>query len=163
GEPDHAGFAGGHSVWFRWTAPHDGRARVSVFTGTTWDSLLGVYTGASVGALTQVAANDDAPYGSQVSFGALAGTRYWIAVDGKIGALTAVPIDQSTYQRTVGLQAGVTYSIQVSDDAYGGLGAVVLAWRFGVPVNDNFANARWINSWSDSTYDTNSGATKEAG
>src|SRR5438046_2765071 len=56
GEPDHAGFAGGHSVWFRWTAPRDGRARVSVFTGTMWDSLLGIYTGVSVGALTQVAA-----------------------------------------------------------------------------------------------------------
>ncbi|HYU66674.1 MAG TPA: Ig-like domain-containing protein, partial [Jatrophihabitantaceae bacterium] len=252
GEPNHAGFASGHSVWFRWTAPRDGRARVSVFTGTTWDSLLGVYTGASVGALTQVAANDNAPYGSQVSFTATAGTLYWIAVDGKsgatgtfsiqtqlvdsavpnddfenaqvlsgssgsvtgtlagattepgepnvnvasiwyrftapqdgaltldlagsaynmplqvysgssVGTLTRVPIDQSTYQRTVGLTAGVTYSIQVSDDSYGGVGRVALGWTFGLPVNDEFAKARWINNWSDSTYDTTSGATKEAG
>ena len=25
GEPLHAGFTGGHSVWFRWTAPQSGR------------------------------------------------------------------------------------------------------------------------------------------
>ena len=87
GEPDHAGNPGGHSVWYTWTAPGDGSVpNVSFTTGfTELDTLLAVYTGAAVGALTEVASNDDSPgigTGSSVSFATTPGTVYRVAVDG---------------------------------------------------------------------------------
>lgn len=94
GEPDHAGNPGGRSVWYTWTAPGDGSVpNVSFSTGfTELDTLLAVYTGAAVGALTEVASNDDAPgqgTGSAVSFATTPGEVYRVAVDGfggKVGS-----------------------------------------------------------------------------
>lgn len=87
GEPDHAGNSGGASVWYTWTAPGNGTYTFNTY-GSTFDTLLAVYTGNSVTALAQIAANDDAGTGvdSAVSFTAVAGTQYFIAVDGHGGA-----------------------------------------------------------------------------
>ena len=62
--------------------------------GSSFDTLLGVYTGTAVGALTTVASNDDAngTTQSQVSFAAVAGTTYRIAVDGFAGATGSVAV-----------------------------------------------------------------------
>jgi Divergent InlB B-repeat domain len=89
GEPDHAGDPGGSSVWFKWTAPRGGTVSVDTCEGD-FDSLLAVYTGATLAGLTPVQSNDNgagncAP-GSSLSFEAVAGTTYRIAVDGKAGA-----------------------------------------------------------------------------
>src|ERR1043166_265548 len=59
GEPNHAGFVGGRSVWFNWTAPTNGLTRVDTLT-SGFNTLLGIYTGSAVNALTVVAANDNA-------------------------------------------------------------------------------------------------------
>ena len=84
GEPNHAGDAGGHSVWFTWTAPRSGLVRFGTCgAGNTLDSLLAVYTGASVESLTPVASNHDRC--SPVSFRPEAGRTYHIAVDGAGG------------------------------------------------------------------------------
>jgi hypothetical protein len=83
-EPDHAGNAGGGSVWYRWTAPATGSATFDT-VGGGFDTLLAVYTGSSLAALTPVAANDDlgSTKGlSRVSFPVTLGTEYRIAVDG---------------------------------------------------------------------------------
>jgi hypothetical protein len=88
GEPNHGGNAGGASVWYRWTAPADGPVTVST-AGSDYDTLLGVYTGASVNSLNTIGGNDDAAPGvtfSQVAFNAVSGTTYFFAVDGKNGA-----------------------------------------------------------------------------
>ena len=87
GEPNHAGNAGGRSVWFRWAAPGTGTFVFHTF-GSALDTLLAVYTGASVNALTLIGSNDDAGSGgtSRVNFSAVAGTEYRIAVDGFSGA-----------------------------------------------------------------------------
>ena len=89
GEPVHANVSGGRSVWFSWTAPRSGTTTVSTcgsVTTTTFDTLLGVYTGTAVDALTEIKSNDDGPdCGSRLSFTAVAGTKYMIAVDGKNG------------------------------------------------------------------------------
>jgi hypothetical protein len=90
GEPDHAGNAGGHSVWWKWVAPVTGSVAVNTI-GSDFDTLLGVYTGSSVSALTWIASGDDIDpfFGvltSSLSFNATNGTTYWIAVDGKNGA-----------------------------------------------------------------------------
>ncbi len=84
GEPNHAGNEGGHSIWYRWTAPADGMLQV-LTTNVSYDTLLGVYTGTRVDSLTTVAANDDFIAGnrySKVTLGVRAATTYSIALDG---------------------------------------------------------------------------------
>jgi Ca2+-binding RTX toxin-like protein len=88
GEPAHAGDAGGASVWFRWTAARSGTLTVWVGRPPGFDTVLGVYTGSSVDALTEIASNDDygPSVGSQVTLPVISGTEYRIAVDGATGA-----------------------------------------------------------------------------
>jgi len=96
GEPDHAGDLGGHSVWYSWTPNQTEPVTMNTceFFGS-FDTVLAVYTGTSLGALTPVASNDDAAsdnlecsyLDSAVTFTATAGTTYRIAVDGVAGAV----------------------------------------------------------------------------
>ena len=74
-----------HSVWWRWTAPSS--AAITIDTqGSYFDTLLAVYTGSSLAGLTRIAASNDIEAGvvqtSRVTFTAVAGTVYHIAVDG---------------------------------------------------------------------------------
>lgn len=83
GEPDHADNVGGHSVWWRWTAPAAGQVSLDTHN-SGFDTLLAVYVGNSVGALQKVAANDNgaADGTSSLLFQATAGTEYRMALDG---------------------------------------------------------------------------------
>ena len=98
GEPNHAGNAGGKSVWWTWTAPSGGTVTLDTH-GSNFDTLLAVYTGTSVSALAKVAANDDDPAGgtttSKLTFVATAGTAYQIVVDGYGGASGNVTLNLS--------------------------------------------------------------------
>ncbi len=96
GEPNHAGNAGGASIWYRWVAPASGTATIDT-SGSSFDTLLGVYTGSTVGTLSGVASNDDAPgvKTSQAAFSAVSGTTYQIAVDGHNGATGSVTLHWS--------------------------------------------------------------------
>jgi hypothetical protein len=87
GEPNHAGKAGGKSMWVGWRAPASGVATFST-RGSDFDTLLAAYTGGSVGSLGEQAADDDRGgfLTSEVVFNAVAGTEYLIAVDGFAGA-----------------------------------------------------------------------------
>jgi thiol-disulfide isomerase/thioredoxin len=95
GEPNHAGNSGGASVWWSWTAPFVGTVTIST-AGSSFDTLLGVYTGTSVSALTTIASNDDDPdagdYTSKVVFNAVSNQTYQIAVDGYGGASGSVQL-----------------------------------------------------------------------
>jgi hypothetical protein len=86
GEPNHAGEPGGRSLWYRWAAPRDGLVTFDSCATSGFDSLLAVYTGSAVNALSEVESNDDepaCPFGrSRVVFPATAGLIYRIAVDG---------------------------------------------------------------------------------
>jgi Bacterial Ig-like domain len=90
GEPDHlplSGSLGEHSVWYSWTAPSSGQVDMNTCT-SSFDTTLAVYTGSSFGTMSQVASDDDsctAPdneAGSRLTFNAVAGTTYRIAVGG---------------------------------------------------------------------------------
>jgi C1A family cysteine protease len=88
GEPDHgAGMPASRSVWWTWTAPTSGLATLDTI-GSDVDTLLAVYTGTTVDGLSLTASDDDSGGGttSQVSFSAVAGTIYQIAVDGRDSA-----------------------------------------------------------------------------
>jgi len=95
GEPNHAGNAGGASIWYRWVAPSTGnftfQTSSSTINGTsfspsTYDTLLAIYTGSAVNALSPVVSNDDQngfnPT-SLVTLSATQGTTYQIAIDSK--------------------------------------------------------------------------------
>jgi M6 family metalloprotease-like protein len=93
-EPDHStdtdGFSwlGDHSVWYSWTAPFSGSMSIDTCQANI-DSILAVYTGSSLGSLSRVTDNNNncpSGWGSKVSFNAVAGTTYRIAV-GDAGGL----------------------------------------------------------------------------
>ena len=107
GEPNHAGEPGGVSVWWTWTAPLSGDVEINT-AGSLLDTLLGVYTGAQVAALTHVASNDEIGPGdstSGVSFAATANTAYAIAVDGYNGSQGAITITVAQHPALLALQA----------------------------------------------------------
>ncbi|MCX6973028.1 MAG: putative Ig domain-containing protein [Verrucomicrobia bacterium] len=132
GEPNHLGQRS-HSVWWTWTAPRTASVVVSL-TGSSFDTVLGVYSGSSVGSLSLVAENDDASSTStsQVTFNATVGTDYQIAVDG-YGA------DQGQIKLSIIQTAG------------------------GAVANDAFANAETLAGASASATGSNYDATAQVG
>ncbi|MBU1227297.1 MAG: DUF333 domain-containing protein [Actinobacteria bacterium] len=82
GEPSHHGNAS-HSVWWKWTAPQSGTATIDT-EGSGFDTVLAVYTGGSLGSLTEVSYDDDGGSGltSRVQLEVTAGRTYRIVVDG---------------------------------------------------------------------------------
>jgi hypothetical protein len=88
GEPDHDRRSRPlNSVWYSFTLPATAIVQLDT-CGSSLDTVLAVYTGASVGALTEVAAhNNGCGHQSRVVFRGLAGVRYTVAVDGA-GAAT---------------------------------------------------------------------------
>ena len=135
GEPNHAGNAGGGSIWYAWTPAVGGSVTIDTL-GSTFDTIMGVYTGTAVNALTTVASNDDIASGntaSRVTFTVAAGTTYRIAIDGYNG-----------------LRGNVTLNW-------------VLTAAGAAPANDAFANAQVLTGATGTITATNVNATKETG
>lgn len=135
GEPSHAGNAGGRSVWWTWTAPANGRLQVST-TGSAFDTLLAVYTGSAVNALTLAAQNNNSTasgVNSLVAFNVTAGTIYQIALDGFAGA-------RGDYQLQLQFTAGNS-----------------------MPGNDLFSSAVTLSGSNTSGSGNSANAAKEAG
>jgi subtilisin family serine protease len=128
GEPNHAGNDGGKSVWWTWQAPANGVLTVDT-QGSNFDTLLGVYTGIYVYALTTVASNDDALPNvkwSKVALGVQAGQAYHIAVDGFGGASGTVVMNY---------QFAPTNLVTVAVGATAGGTVTPATGTFTVPVN----------------------------
>jgi hypothetical protein len=88
GEPNHANRTGDHSGWIAWTAPAGGTCTMDTM-GSSFDTVLAIYTNLpgtdAVNNLVVVTYNDDADQSvvwSRVTFTAIAGRSYAIAVDG---------------------------------------------------------------------------------
>ena len=71
-----------HSLWWKWTAPAGVAKAVFHTSGSQFDTVLGVYEGTAVDALTDVAINDDRGGISFVSFNVTPGNTYYICVAG---------------------------------------------------------------------------------
>ncbi len=114
GEPNHAGNAGGKSVWWKWVAPLSGQVSLDTH-GSTFDTLLAVYTGTSVSALAPVASNDNDGSPNNTSglfFQATAGVEYEIAVDGYNGASGDITLNYGlNTSASADLSAGLTGSV----------------------------------------------------
>ena len=83
GEPLHAGQPGGKAVWYSWIAPVTGVVTMQT-SGSTFDTLLAVYTGNSLSNLVVVDSDEGHGgfYTSKLNFNAFQGTQYQIAIDG---------------------------------------------------------------------------------
>ena len=82
-EPGEPG-SGSSSVWWQWRAPSSGRVTIDT-SGSSFDTILGVYTGTRVDTLTTLGENDDAVgFGgaSRVTLTVTAGTVYMLRVSG---------------------------------------------------------------------------------
>jgi hypothetical protein len=90
GEPYHGTFGSkGHSIWFKWEATFTGFVTLGT-CGSDFATVTSVYTGTAVGELTKVAGDyaSEGPgcpsfNGREVTFKAIGGTTYDIAVDGE--------------------------------------------------------------------------------
>ncbi len=95
GESKHANAPGGASVWWSWQAPFTGTVLIST-AGSSFDTLLSVYTGHALSNLQTVAENDDAGgFGvvtSSLVFRAFAGETFHVAVDGFGGVTGTVQL-----------------------------------------------------------------------
>jgi hypothetical protein len=85
GEPNHAGVSGSGSIWYTWIAPFSGSVTFDT-DGSSFDTLLGVYTGSAVNGLSLVASdnNSGSNGASRLTFNAVSNTAYRIAVDGVV-------------------------------------------------------------------------------
>lgn len=120
GEPMHGGNPGGHSVWFRWTAPKSGSVTFDT-AGSRFDTLLAAYTGDSIDGLMPLA-QGVAPPGtgsSRITFDVAAGTACSVAVDGRDGTsgLFSLNWSMSGALSAVRLPGG---NIEISFDAVAG-------------------------------------------
>lgn len=142
GEPFHAGNPGGKSIWWRWIAPTSGTVSIST-AGSTFNTLLAVYTGTAVDRLSTVASDNNSLGGtnrSRVTFNATAATIYHIAVDGYNGASATINLalnmsgavipprldsiqrlNDGTIRFTVSGEPNTSYTVDYSDD--------LLEWR----------------------------------
>jgi hypothetical protein len=141
GEPEHAGDPGGASIWYVWTAPAFGRATLST-CDSDFNTVLAVYTGSDLASAVEVAANDDdCGTRSVVSFDAVGGAAYRIAVDGKAGATGDVLLDLRlappnddfadavSIAGDVGTVAGTTVGASLEEDEpFHGFPSVWYAW-----------------------------------
>ena len=86
GEPNHAGNAGGKSVWFKWTAPMTRMMNFSTNRSAgNLDTLLAVYRGTTLNNLVNESSShniDDNNLKSNAGFMAYQGTTYYIVIDG---------------------------------------------------------------------------------
>ncbi len=90
----------GFTVWYKWTAPSTSDFSV-VAKSDSFNSVVGVYTGSSVNALTLVEAGETA-----VTFAATAGRVYYFAVDSSSSAAGSFTL--SVLQAYFALQIGAT-------------------------------------------------------
>ena len=99
-EPDHAGNAGGKSVWYRWTAPKSGIFVISTnLTEVNFNSLIGVWEGTTYGSLGNRGSSNDVynPINlrSVVKAFIKQGVTYSIVVDG--ASVSGGPAAEGTF------------------------------------------------------------------
>jgi outer membrane protein assembly factor BamB len=147
GTPQISGMDGSHSLWWQWTAPQDATVEVDtsgtdggqIPGGSTYATLLGVYTGTSLASLSPVATN--ANYATEPMEGS--------------GAL--VSYSEVTFHTT----AGATYQINVQGQGSQS-GQTVLAINT-TPDNDSFSAPEVLSGRSVSVLDANVNASLQSG
>ena len=144
------------SVWWTWVAPASGLATIDT-SGSTFDTLLAIYTGSSFSNLLLIASDDDSGsnLSSRVTFTTKANTAYHIAVDGFEGAAGSILLNINFVQRLLQIsnwQVNGFFSFHVA--AGDGQSVIIEAssdLRKWIPISTNFIVANFV-----SFIDTNS-------
>jgi hypothetical protein len=174
-EPFHCGDPGGASVWWTWTAPSNVAVSVST-AGSTYDTIVAIYTGSNINAtLASVACNDDRipqlypdVVTSEVSFNAVSGVSYQIAVEGVGDGVTAeqgnltlslvttpandrfvnrIPLT-GAFAEATGYNIRATHETGEPDHGFAG-GQQSVWWTWTAPASGNASITTW-----GSSYDT---------
>jgi len=165
GEPNHAGVAGAGSIWYCWTAPVSGPCTFDTI-GSSFDTLLAIYTGTAVNALAPIASDNNSGSNgtSRVTFNAVSNTTYRIAVDGA-GAEGIVKLSWTGPQRpsivsppvSTNAPAGATVIFRVTAD-----GTAPLAYQWRREGND-LVDSEYISGASTPTLTLNKILSADAG
>jgi hypothetical protein len=144
-EPLHAGNAGGHSVWWKFTPTFAGQLSVDTL-GSTFSTLLAAYTGNNVSALTTIVSGNNS-----VLLQVQANKEYEIAVDGTNGASGNITLNWSlNTAATANLGIGITgaatgttgtvtpYAVSVSN--IGPQAATHVVANINLPANASLAS-----------------------
>lgn len=162
GEPKIAGNNGGHSLWWKWTAPASGILDLTT-KGSTFNTLLGAFTGPDVSNLTQVAANNSGS-NSVVKFPVSAGTTYDIAIDGKNGATGVAQLNLTFTLDTTPPKVSITSpasgakltnsSVPIRGTASDNVAVGLVQYRLENSDGTNdYQNADGTNSWTATVMD----------
>jgi subtilisin family serine protease len=121
--------------WYSYTPASSGTLTVNT-NGSSYDTVLGVFTGSSVSSLSNVASDDDSGdgYNSLVSLSVSSGTTYFV----QVGAYSSGAIGAITLNWSLGLTS-----------------------CYGSPVNDNLSCATVLNGSSGLIGVSNTSATLE--
>ena len=129
-EPNNSGAAATNTVWFKWTCPADGDLTFMTHGSTNgaseWDSVIGLYTGTAVNALTPIGGPQDGDVPEAMTRPVIGGTTYYIQLAG--------------YGNEVATNILLTWSFLVPQ-------ADVLTFGPGATVGTVVANAATI-SWN---------------
>ena len=139
-EPFHDEQKAVRSVWLAWTAPIGGVVSVNTL-GSDFDTVLAIYTGTSVSSLTPVESDDDSGtnHTSALSFNAVAGTTYRIAIAGYLATSGDIGFELELTPTTIGLPIFLShprnYSVAPGGDAdlnfsFNADEAVQIQWLF---------------------------------
>ncbi len=127
GEPQHAGVPVGHSVWYSYTPTASGTLTLDTCTNTSFDSIIAIYTGTTVNALTPVGANDDnCGIQSTVTVAVTNGSTYRVAIAG-------VATDNGTFTLRWSRTTAGTPGLATITDSFAGDGWVSVSWN--APTN----------------------------
>ncbi len=161
GEPRHENRAGTKSAWISWQAPASGTVSLDTF-GSSFDTVLTVYTGTALTNLVRVSGNDDANelmVQSALSFAAVADVSYQIAVDGfsaTAGGTIELRMEMEDRRPrivaqpqglTVDQGANATFSVTAS-----GVGPLSYRWRFNGAAINNATNTTFTRSAAQSSH-----------
>ena len=149
-----------NTIWWTWTAPASGSVQFNTIASEVYDTVMGIYTGTSVSALTRVASNDDCRESggysqSSNSFTVVSGTKYHIAVSG------------SSYRYQGGIQlnwsmpVSQTYIVVYSPGAYASgvqetatkTNGVALMLRGAIFTRTGYTQTGWSTNSNGSTRD----------
>jgi hypothetical protein len=148
-EPTITGDIVSRSVWYSWTAPFTGPVTIDT-AGSSFDTLLGVFTGTALGALTSIAENDDSgvgAYTSKVSFNSIGGIPYVILVGGYNGAGGKIKLTVTTGSGTCSYTVVPTSKSFSSSSSSSTLSVTTTTGCFWTAVS----NDSWISITSGST------------
>lgn len=140
---------GGHSVWWRWTAPTTGRFIVNT-NGSNFDTVLSGFRGTSLSSLTLLATNDQY-YGDQsrVVIEVTAGATYYFAVDGWSSEIGNIGLNWRLFPKNDYFPSAVAMggtsgsstswnfnaSLEPGEPSHGGAASHSVWWRYTAPFN----------------------------